>query len=61
MDVFKLNAETRGYVFCPPHPGMDKKGVFAVTGGSCSYLVESASVPQSSGVTGSFSREFIAL
>lgn len=58
MDVFKLNAKTRGHVFCPPHPGMEEDGVFAVTGGSLSYLAESASVPQSSGV---FSHEFTAL
>lgn len=34
MGVFKLNAKTRGYVSCPPHPGVDENRVFAVTGGS---------------------------
>lgn len=34
MDVF--NTANSGYAFCPPHPGMDKSRVLAVTDGSFS-------------------------
>lgn len=59
--IFKLNAKSKGYVFCPPHSGMDKKGVFAVTAGSFGYSLQSASDPCATEAGEGFSHDFAGL
>lgn len=59
--IFKLNTKSKGYVFCPPHSGMDKKGVFAVTAGSFGYSLQSASGPRSTEASEGFSHDFAGL
>lgn len=61
MGVFKLNAKTRGYVFCPPHPGMDENRVFLSQVAHSVIWLNLHLLHNPLESTGSFSHEFTAI